>query len=330
MESENKHTKRKDATKERSKLTKTKSQEKEDDIKDTKSKYGPMPTFPYQRVFTRGILILGVLTVVYFGTKNGREVALARQKEVVHHRAQDISCSEDYKNELETFSGCVPQRCGRVVSDKLVSASEADALLGIAKRGMTLGGSQGGATILDLHSGALSQGKNFVNIYHLPSAKDVFKKTDFTFYKVVKTKIQNAVAHHFGVQPHRLHLTHPTFFSRLNAAPALTVHDEYWHPHVDKETYESFHYTSLLYLADYGRDFQGGRFVFIDGDNTNRTVEPRKGRVSMFTSGSENLHYVERVTAGTRYALTVSFTCDQKYAIDDPTLPPAPLREQKQ
>jgi hypothetical protein len=44
-----------------------------------------------------------------------------------------------------------------------------------------------------------------------------------------------------------------------------------------QETYESFHYTSLLYLSDYGRDFQGGRFVFIDGDNTNRTVEPRKG-----------------------------------------------------
>jgi hypothetical protein len=69
------------------------------------------------------------------------------------------------------------------VSDKLVSGSEADVLLSIAKRGMALGGSQGGATILDLHSGALSQGKNFVNIYHLNGAKDVFKKTDFTFYK---------------------------------------------------------------------------------------------------------------------------------------------------
>lgn len=79
--------------------------------------------------------------------------------------------------------GCVPRRCGRAMSDKLVSGSEADVLLSIAKRGMALGGSQGGATILDLHSGALSQGKNFVNIYRLNDAKDVFKKTDFTFYK---------------------------------------------------------------------------------------------------------------------------------------------------
>lgn len=79
--------------------------------------------------------------------------------------------------------GCIPKRCGRVVSDKLVSGTEADALLSIAKRGMALGGSEGGATILDLHSGALSHGRNFVNIYHLNGAKDVFKKTDITFYK---------------------------------------------------------------------------------------------------------------------------------------------------
>jgi hypothetical protein len=64
-----------------------------------------------------------------------------------------------------------------------VSGIEADALLSIAKRGMALGGSEGGATILDLHSGALSQGRNFVNVYHLNNAKNIFKKTDFTFYK---------------------------------------------------------------------------------------------------------------------------------------------------
>ncbi|XP_051523516.1 2-oxoglutarate and iron-dependent oxygenase domain-containing protein 3-like, partial [Myxocyprinus asiaticus] len=38
------------------------------------------------------------------------------------------------------------------------------------------------------------------------------------------------------------------------------------------ETYGSFDYTSLLYLSDYGVDFGGGRFVFMDPNN-NRTVE---------------------------------------------------------
>ena len=91
--------------------------------------------------------------------------------------------------------------------------------------------------------------------------------------------------------------------------------------HIDlQETYKSFHYTSLLYLNDFGKDFQGGRFIFVDKDNVNSTVEPRKARVSMFTSGAENLHFVEKVTSGVRYALTVSFTCDQAHAISDPTV----------
>lgn len=47
------------------------------------------------------------------------------------------------------------------------------------------------------------------------------------------------------------------------------------------------------------------------------------GRVSFFSSGSENLHRVEKVTWGTRYAITVSFTCNPEHAIADPTLPAA-------
>lgn len=38
----------------------------------------------------------------------------------------------------------------------------------------------------------------------------------------------------------------------------------------------------------------------------------------MFTSGKENLHAVEKVKSGTRYALTVSFTCNLNAAISDP------------
>lgn len=44
-----------------------------------------------------------------------------------------------------------------------------------------------------------------------------------------------------------------------------------------QETYGSFDYTSLLYLSDYGVDFGGGRFVFMDS-SSNRTVEPRAGK----------------------------------------------------
>ena len=87
----------------------------------------------------------------------------------------------------------------------------------------------------------------------------------------------------------------------------------------DKETYPNFHYTSLLYLTDFEEDFKGGEFVFVDGhDKLNRTIEPRLGRVSFFTSGVENKHYVKRVTSGVRYALTLGFTCDATKAIKEP------------
>ena len=81
------------------------------------------------------------------------------------------------------LSGCTPVKCGRVIYDTLVTLSEVDALLNIANRGLSLGGSSGGASILDLHSGALSHGNEFVNIYKLEEAKNVFTVEDFKIYR---------------------------------------------------------------------------------------------------------------------------------------------------
>lgn len=93
----------------------------------------------------------------------------------------------------------------------------------------------------------------------------------------VRRKVQLTIAQAFGISASSLHLTKPTFFSRINSTRARTAHDEYWHAHVDKVTYGSFDYTSLLYLSDYLDDFGGGRFVFVE-EGANRTVEPRAGR----------------------------------------------------
>lgn len=45
--------------------------------------------------------------------------------------------------------------------------------------------------------------------------------------------------------------------------------------------------------------------MFIDGNKSdNKTIrsfiEPKAGRISVFTSGAENLHQIEKVTEGTR------------------------------
>lgn len=278
----------------------------------------------WKRALKRTLLSFGVLLLVYYSTNksNSSIITLATVQQTItgSHKGQQVECSNDYTNERTKFRGCAPVKCGRIVTDDVVSHEEAVELLDLAKKGFALGGSSGGASIMDLHSGALSDKNNFVNVYKLIekfNKNDIFTESDFNLYKRVKNQIHKTISLQFGVPPHLLHLTHPTFFSKITSLPAKSLHDEYWHVHVDKETYKSFHYTSLLYLSNHNEHFKGGRFVFV-GTNNNVTIEPKIGRISTFTSGSENPHFVEKVTSGTRYALTVSFTCDPQYAIKDP------------
>eukprot|EP00794_Sanderia_malayensis_P017052 gene17052-18769_t len=224
----------------------------------------------------------------------------------------EVPCSDDYGSK---FKRCLPRKCGRCVMDNIFDEGMLESLRNIAIKGLAHGGSTGGASILDLHSGALSKGERFINIYKLKDK--VFTGEDFAIYRKMKNAIKQKIAQEFEVPESELYLTSPTFFSRMDTKPSKTKHDEYWHTHIDKITYKTFYYTSLLYLADYGTDFMGGRFVFV-GKRSNKTVEPKRGRLSFFTSGSENPHYVEKVVSGTRYAITVSFTCDKSAAIKDP------------
>lgn len=93
-----------------------------------------MPKFPHQRVWSRGILIIGVVIYVWY-TSTGKETVLAKFKEVLPHRGQNVDCDDAYLDEIKQYSNCVPAHCGRYVSDKLVTANEAEILLKIAKKG---------------------------------------------------------------------------------------------------------------------------------------------------------------------------------------------------
>jgi predicted 2-oxoglutarate/Fe(II)-dependent dioxygenase YbiX len=52
--------------------------------------------------------------------------------------------------------------------------------------------------------------------------------------------------------------------------------------------------------------------IFVDQLTNEKelTIQPKAGRVVIFTSGPENTHYVERVTSGNRFVLAFWFTCD--------------------
>nr|XP_025976346.1 2-oxoglutarate and iron-dependent oxygenase domain-containing protein 3 isoform X3 [Dromaius novaehollandiae] len=211
------------------------------------------------------VVLGGLLAWSCLSAEEGVAEVLAGRGEHLQDRFVEVPCSEDYDSH-KRYEGCTPRKCGRGVTDAVISREEAERI-----------------------------------------------RSD------VRQRIQQRIAQAFGISSSSLYLTKPTFFSRINNTEAKTTHDEYWHPHVDKVTYGSFDYTSLLYLSDYAEDFGGGRFVFMDA-GSNKTIEPRAGRVSFFTSGSENLHRVEKVRWGTRYAITISFTCNPDHGIGDPVL----------
>lgn len=119
-------------------------------------------------------------------------------------------------------------------------------------------------------------------------------------------------------------------FFPLQFNGTLEIHDEYWHPHVDRNNTPHYQYSGLLYLSTYGVDFEGGRFIFFspssaqqdlsrydngfplqeDSTDIDLVMEPRAGRIVIFSSDMENTHQVERVTNGQRFVLSFWFTCD--------------------
>ncbi|XP_030389905.1 2-oxoglutarate and iron-dependent oxygenase domain-containing protein 3 isoform X3 [Gopherus evgoodei] len=220
-------------------------------------------------------VLVSLLSWSYLVSEDGVAEVLAHYSESLQDRFIEVPCSEDYDSH-KRFEGCTPRKCGRGITDAVITREEAERIRRIAERGLSLGGSDGGASILDLHSGALSVGKHFVNLYRYFGDKiqEIFTEEDFQLYRDVRRRIQQTIAQAFGISSSSMYLTKPTFFSRINSTEAKTTHDEYWHPHIDKVTYGSFDYTSLLYLSDYTEDFGGGRFVFMDV-GANRTVEPR-------------------------------------------------------
>lgn len=124
------------------------------------------------------------MIIVYFSQQKEKERKFAKQRETISYRSQKLSCSPSYTAEISEFPECVPEMCGRFVSDSLVTEKEADILLTLAKDSLKFGGSSGGASILDLHSGALSKDKAFINIYQIKEAEQVFTQESLVVYKV--------------------------------------------------------------------------------------------------------------------------------------------------
>lgn len=137
------------------------------------------------RVLSRIVIITSLLVIVYYSSdKEKKLVSFAKKSETLSGKGLRVECSADFTKEISEFKDCMPKNCGRFVSDSIVTVKEAETLLSIARKGLQIGGSSGGASILDLHSGALSLDEKFVNLYKIERAKELFTEQDFITYRV--------------------------------------------------------------------------------------------------------------------------------------------------
>jgi 2OG-Fe(II) oxygenase superfamily len=147
-----------------------------------------------------------------------------------------------------------------------------------------------------------------INIYR--GDVSVYSADDYEFYKQTVEKIRSFVQNSFQLD--FLYLTAPTFVTRLignSSWSPKSMHDENWHMHVDKANTKHYDYSGLLYLSEYGVDFEGGLFQIL---SPNMTVQPTPGMLLSCSAGQENPHQVMQVTSGVRYCLSFWFTCDER------------------
>lgn len=108
-------------------------------------------------------------------------------------------------------------------------------------------------------------------------------------------------------------LTSPSYISKVTNV--TTEYSERLHQlHYDREVGPKVRYTLVIFLTNFKRDFTGGKFVFVDTENAkkkNVAVEAKAGRTIGYTAGSENLHFIEKITDGASHFITLSFTCNQ-------------------
>lgn len=150
----------------------------------THSQFMEMPKLRPHKVWTWTVMVTAMSVIIFFLVNSTKEKTFARHKETIALRTQYFECSRAYLAEVESFPRCVPKQCGRFVMDALLNDREIDMLLELANAGFEMGGGSGGASILDLHSGALSKGEAFVNVYKLANKQQLDLPEHFAVYQV--------------------------------------------------------------------------------------------------------------------------------------------------
>lgn len=184
------------------------------------------------------------------------------------------------------------------------------------------------------------------NIYELAAEFRQFGHRDpeyerrWALFWDVRDRLQKLVQHHFNEPAAKIDYTHMTRRTPGIHQFSHGFHSdncEYnWNTGDCPERPESCcawrHFSLLMYLNDEAVDFHGGRFIFaksrfshqddgcrygLSADDMELYVQPKCGRAVFFKSNWENLHGVERIMEGTRYAFAEWLTTDPSHYEQD-------------
>ena len=126
-------------------------------------------------------------------------------------------------------------------------------------------------------------------------------------------RTRRAIAHEYGL-PLETVAPRQAFVSRTSKG--ATARQSL---HADESSYDTFHYSSVLYLSTQGEHFEGGSFAFSDpppplsssssssGERRLSELAPQSGLAVLFSSGWENMHRVQPMVSGCRHALPAFF-----------------------
>jgi len=165
-------------------------------------KFGPLGIKNEDRIWSRGVMFasITIIIVVLKWRKMGQLTWASQKENISEARSHILPCSSKYLEEINKFegifcysiltssdynkfhSGCKLKQCGRFVIDGLFQEEQIEMLVKIFTKGLENGRSSGGASILDLHSGALSFGSNFINVFETPGGQELWTEEEIAVY----------------------------------------------------------------------------------------------------------------------------------------------------
>ena len=261
------------------------------------------------------ITMMMVMMMMMMMTSSDNSEVLSSSSSLSSPYIADTPCMSNKTYEGADVCTSPSLGCRRFISDGVFSLQDVDRLKAIARKALNARSSVniGGPTIIDINTGYIRDSTNGLkNLF--AGDKQLYDDADFSHYGRIIKKLKEHVESVFGID--EVYFTAPTFITHIQGNKDWQpqgIHDEYWHLHVDNNNTEHYHYSGLLYLSTYNDDFTGGRLKFFNHDETTleQIIEPKAGRLAIFSSGRENPHLFEMVTSGERMVLAFWFTCNE-------------------